>query len=243
MALLRRRYRFDARVRLFTWLLLVQMASFLPFFVVGRYRLGVLALMAPLAGLALHGARRRWRHARLRGRVSMVVAVALCGLVVFAPPPASFHAGPQYFEFGQARQREGDHAEAKKWFARALDERGDYEPALHLLVGLQLADGELDEGEARIDAALELGAKSSRTYELLGRIRHAKGDLEGARTALRQAIDAEPGNTRAWRAYAAVLAELSRFDEARAALESAAALESDPGEAAKLREEAGRIGG
>jgi tetratricopeptide (TPR) repeat protein len=217
-------------------------ASFLPFFVVGRYRLGVLVLMAPLAGFALHGVRRRWRHASVRGRVAMAGAVALCGLVVFSPPPASFHAGPQYFEFGQACQRRGQRDQAKMWFARALDERGDYEPALHLLVGLLLADGELDEGEGRIDAALELGAKSSRTYELLGRIRHAKGDFAGAREALRESIEAEPGNTRAWRAYAVVLVDLQRFDEARAALESAAALENDPEEAAKLRAQARRIG-
>jgi hypothetical protein len=238
LALLRRRYRFDPRVRVFAWLLLVQAVAFLPFFVVGRYRLGLLPLFAPLAGFALVGATRRWRHASGRGRILQAGVAALCALVVFLPPPTDFHAAPQFHAFGRACARAGDVAGARSWFARALEVRPDYEPSLHRLVEILLHEGETAEARRLIDAAIEDGAKSSRTQEYLGRILHAEGDLDAAGDVLRKAIEAEPGNVRAWRAYAAVLVDAGEREQARAALESAAALEKNPKKAAALRAEA-----
>lgn len=243
LAILRRRCRTNVRVRLFSWLLLVQAAGFLPFFVVGRYRTGLLVLAAPLAGLAIVGARRRWRHATARGRVGIALSVAISGFVVFGPPPASFHAGPQYHGFGQACMSRGERAQAKRWHARALEARANFEPSLHPLVEMMLEDGELDEAERLLDAAIERGADTSPTFALLGQIKHAQGELEPAERALKAAIEAEPGNTDAWRAYGRVLVDLGRHDEARAALESAAALEDDPEKAAALQDEARRVRG
>jgi tetratricopeptide (TPR) repeat protein len=59
------------------------------------------------------------------------------------------------------------------------------------------AAGKPDDALAYLNANLEYFPKSSRTYQMIGTVKNAKGDKAGAVAALEKAVELDPANTQA----------------------------------------------
>lgn len=236
-----RRFRDEQPLRILGYLLVVQVAAFLPFFVVGRFRVPLLALLAPMAGFAVVTCVARIRERSPRAIGWGAGTAALCGLIVFSPAPLELRPAFQYYAFGRQASRDGDLDAASDWYRRSLGSKASFDRALIPLSRLLLERGELAEAEARLTDGIEGGSKSGTVRALLAEIRMANGDVEGAERTLKEAIRAEPRNIPAWTQYGALLEQSGRMEEAASAYESAASLHSDPAESARLKERAGQL--
>ena len=69
--------------------------------------------------------------------------------------------------------------------------------------------------ESMLRQAVSLGARYADVYNMLGVIRHDKGELESARAAFQQAIDLSPGYTEAALNLVVTHNDMGRYEEAR----------------------------
>lgn len=92
----------------------------------------------------------------------------------------------------------------------------------------------LDKALAALTRASALDDASAQTFALLGRVRLRAGDLDGAESALRQAVAGKPAEPEAYRALADVLERRRDWAGAREALASFAALEAGNAAAAAV---------
>ena len=126
-------------------------------------------------------------------------------------------------EFGRLQLAKNNRAEARSSFERALSKDPTFVDALSALTQMDLTDKHLDVARARIDAAVQRSGNDGRTAALAGETYVALGDYAKAEPELRQAIDAEPGNLRAYGLLAQVLASQKRLPQATSEFETLAA--------------------
>jgi 4-amino-4-deoxy-L-arabinose transferase-like glycosyltransferase len=211
LALWRRRHPNE---RLIAAVALLYAASFIPFFVVDRFRCAWLPLLAPFAALALVEAARAVRWRRWPTVVAFGVALVLSTGAVFAkvegPTPAA-----QYFAFGEAELAAGHVDQSLVWYKRAVDAEPFQARAL-ANQGVALGRvGRFAEAEASLRRAAELWPGSDRVQNDLGLVYVRLGRAAEAEQAFRTAIRLNPGLGEAYANLGDLL--LQRGDSGRAA--------------------------
>jgi Tfp pilus assembly protein PilF len=74
---------------------------------------------------------------------------------------------------------------------------------------------EFTKAESMLRQAVSLGARYADVYNMLGVIRHDRGELESARTAFQQALDLNPEYTEAALNLVVTYNDMGRYEEAR----------------------------
>ncbi len=200
--------------RLLAGMALLYAASFIPFFVVDRYRCAWLPLLAPFAAAALVELIRACRDRRWTSVVALSTALTVSAAAAFAPIDGPTPAA-QYFAFGEAELAAGDARGALAWYQRAAEAEPD-QPRVLANLGVTLAH--LDrplEAEASLRRAAELWPGSDRVQNDLGLVYLRLGRAAEAERAFRTAIQLNPGLGEAYANLGDLL--LQRGDSIRAA--------------------------
>jgi len=162
--------------------------SIVAFFVVGRFRLGVVPFLLPFAGIALAEA---WSSAR---RIPALGLLALGALLAFCPLPSSGDPrSTSYANLASELLRRDDAEGAERWAreARARDP-GSAEAAFNLGAALRRRE-KLAEAVEPFTAAMRLEpAYEADCLAELGAIRALTGDPDGARELLQRALALDP---------------------------------------------------
>jgi tetratricopeptide (TPR) repeat protein len=162
--------------------------SILAFFVVGRFRLGVVPFLLPFAGIALLEARTSAR------RFVALGLLALGALLAFWPlPPSGDPRATSYANLASELLRRDDAEGAERW-ARAACARdpGSADAAFNLGAALRQR-GKLAEAVEPFEAAMRLEpAYGADCLAELGAIRALTGDPAGARELLGRALALDP---------------------------------------------------
>lgn len=200
--------------------LLTYTASVIVAFVAGRYRLPVVVVLLPYAGLGLAtlwdlGAARAWRP--MVGRLGVLAAGLLIAHLPLPEGKRSEDLAYAEFQVGNVLLDRGEAAEA----ARHLEEAVRLHPSqtlFHNNLGLALirAGRPADAAEA-LEEGLARGAQGYKILRNLAAARLALGQRELAVDAYRRALERAPGHARTWRDLGEVLEDLGRAEEARAA--------------------------
>jgi Flp pilus assembly protein TadD len=211
LAFWRRRHPHE---RMIAGITLLYAASFIPFFVVDRYRAAWLPLLAPFAAAAVFELvlvlrARRWPQVAALGS-----AMAVSGWIAFSrvegPTPAA-----QYFAFGDAALATDDAEGAIEWYRRAEAIEPNH-PRVLANLGVALARlGRFGEAEAPLRRAADLWPGSERVQNDLGLVYVRLGRPTDAERAFRAAIRLNPGLGEAYANLGDLL--LQQGDSARAA--------------------------
>ncbi len=115
---------------------------------------------------------------------------------------------------GVVAERAGDSKRAVSAFEKALELRpGDF-PSLLRLGGIAIADGRVDDAEARYREALKVGAGAAALYGL-GRVAMARGDYDTAVQHFEKVLAAQPQATSAHYQLGLAYRQLGDLDRAR----------------------------
>lgn len=233
--------RHAALRRWLTGAVLLYAASFLPFFLTGRFRLPLLALLAwPAADLlAFLGTARgpdwiRWLKGLPAWRLGLAGGVALCLACAWlfearqlGPDQERAQAGWQEFQLGNAWLRLDKPDSARVAFEGAL-RLAPALPEVRLNLGILESVRQPERAESLFLAELQVDPASAKAWNNLGGLRLGRAEVEGARECFRQALRLRPGLADArWNlglaACSAGLAALQegRLEDARAALAEA----------------------
>jgi Flp pilus assembly protein TadD len=194
LCLLRGRYPHE---RLLAGIALLYAASFIPFFVVDRFRCAWLPLLAPFAAAAVVEIVRACRSRRWTGAVALGATMAASAAAVFAPIDGPTPAA-QYFAFGEAEVAAGDLRGAIAWYERAA-ETDPHQPRVLANLGVTLARlHRFVEAEAALRRATELWPGSDRVQNDLGLVYVQLGRPADAERAFRTAIQLNPGLAEAY---------------------------------------------
>jgi Flp pilus assembly protein TadD len=209
---LRRRRR--PHERLIAGIALVYAGSFIPFFVVDRFRCAWLPLLAPFAAAAVVALyqvcrARRWPQIAALG-AGLAVSTGVVLLPIAGPTPAA-----QYFAFGDAELAAGRTLEAVDWYERALEHEPDH-PRVLANLGVALARlGRHVEAESTLRRAADLWPGSDRVQNDLGLVSLQLGRAVEAERAFRRAIRLNPSLGEAYANLGILL--MQRGSEAAAA--------------------------
>ena len=185
-------WRRRSHERLVAGIALLYAASFLPFFVVDRFRVAWLPLLAPFAALVLvelFGAlrRRRWTHAAALGS-AITLAAGASFTSLDGPTPSA-----QYFAFGEAALAAGGAQAAVAWYERAAEE-DPMQPRVLANLGVALGRlGRFVDAESTLLRAAELWPGSDRVQNDLGLVYMRLGRSSDAERAFRTALHLNPG--------------------------------------------------
>lgn len=239
--------RSRSTLRFFALLGAAYALSFVPFFVVGRYRAAWLPWLTPLAGWAIVELLRRcselWtRHSRRAAARLAWLGGAIFGsaLVTFLPAGRIVGSLPtgatQYYEFAHAAFQNRDKAAAERWCRKSIGETASFGPAYALLATVLVELGREREAIDVLAAGATAAPRDARVHRELGRLLRRAEDLRGAEQALHAAISAEPRSASAWLLLGELLAAEGREAEARSALSSVETLLSGVAAEAPRRE-------
>jgi tetratricopeptide (TPR) repeat protein len=126
-------------------------------------------------------------------------------------------------QWGALLAERGDASGARAAFERALKSDPLLFDALEGLVSLDLEQQQLADARKRVDQAVAARPNDPTFLQLGSRVFRAEGDLQRAETALRRALDLEPGNIRAALSLAEVLSDQKKHSDAVQLLESVVA--------------------
>ncbi|HKE14072.1 MAG TPA: tetratricopeptide repeat protein [Kofleriaceae bacterium] len=167
-------------------------ASFIPFFVVDRFRCAWLPLLAPFAAAAMVELVVACRARRWAPAAALTVAMAASAAAVFAPIDGPTPAA-QYFAFGEAEVAAGDLRAAIDWYEKAAD-ADPRQPRVLANLGVTLARvGRFADAESALRRAADLWPGSDRVQNDLGRVYVQLGRPADAERAFRAAIQLNPG--------------------------------------------------
>ncbi len=195
---------------------LVFAGSFIPFFVVGRYRVPLLLLILPFAVMWVKEVtafyrQGAWRSLLLPG--TLAAAVAVVATLPMNVPSTGF----QYMNFARAALDKGDRRDAAHWCERALHDDPNNVEAVALLGRLRRQEGRYDDAEQVLEASVKQNPQNAAAWLELGRLRMETGHPDSAIEALRASIDADPRSLETWSALAAALHAAGQEEDAQAA--------------------------
>jgi cytochrome c-type biogenesis protein CcmH/NrfG len=198
-------------------------ASFIPFFVVGRYRVPWLLLLAPFAAMWVERVFALYREGAWRSLVApaLVAAAVACVSTLPVSVPST---GFQYMNFARAALAKGDRGNAAHWCERALHDDPANVEAVALLGRLRRQEGRYDDAEEVLAASVLKNPQNPAAWLELGRVRVETGHVDTAIDAFLASVDADPRSLEAWSALAAALHRAGREEEALAAERSLARL-------------------
>lgn len=204
-------------------LALALFASYLPFFVAGRYRAPLLPVLWLFAACGLQ---HLWslRHAARTGQALAWLGAALALLALaqvrwvdYRPDP-----GRYYFQAGDACRRLGDTDGAIAAFRRAVAAAPDSAEAHNSLGALLLQQGDPAMALASLQSALRVAPQFAEARFNLGKALAASGQLEAAVETFAALADHEQAGPAARLQLGALLLRLRRPAEAAPHLERAA---------------------
>lgn len=198
--------------------------SYLPFFVVGRYRSPTIALFAPMASWAATSLVDALRSRQWSRSITLMVAVASASFICFMPTEPRPNRTMQYMAFGDAAMKNGENGKAIRFFLRAAREQPGFMESRIELGRAYLRLGRLDEALAVFDKAKEKHDHLHRLHLYRGELYLRMGRLALAEGALKRAIDLDPGDSRSWLVLGRTLERLGRHEEAVQAYRSALVL-------------------
>jgi len=199
LALLRRK-----RVGLLVLFGLTFMASVLPFFITGRYRLAIAPVLLVGAGFAVVELWRAVLSREWRTLAAAAVVIAALGVAV-GIETIEFSFAPMHNAVGGILGERGDMEGAVVEFERALELRPtDLSSRYNLGLAL-LSLGRFDEAAVHFERALEGHPRYHDAWVGLGRARAGTGRFEEAREAWQRVTDADPPAPERTRAEAAAL--------------------------------------
>lgn len=213
-------------------MLLLYPATVVAFYVFGRYRYPVVALLVPFAAAGIANAPRFFREASLPRRVLAIAAIALALVATNLPTGTRdrMRATTEYNLGVWLARQEGRGREAIGHYEEAIRLAPDSPMALFNLGNALRRAGDLDGAEARYREAVRLAPGLDVAHNNLGRTLEAKGRLPEAIEAYRAAVEARPESWEAWSNLGLALARAGRYDAAVSAMERAIAIR--PGEPA-----------
>ena len=97
------------------------------------------------------------------------------------------------FALGNLFLEEGDPAQARAFYRRALALNPQYTGALNNLGYLALQEKSWPEAERYFAAAIESEPENAKSYYLLAQAREGAGNVAGAREAIARAVEMKPG--------------------------------------------------
>ena len=206
-------------------------ATVVVFYVFGRYRFPVVAILVPFAGAGLAGAIELLRRSSRRLRVAAVATVSLVAILANWPLDVRDRIrSTTLYNLGVWSGRQADRQdEAIGFYEAALRLHPDSPMALYNLGNHLRKRGDLPEAEARYREAIRSAPDLDLAHQNLGRCLEAQGRVGEAVEAYRRAAQIAPDNWEARSNLGLALARIGFLDEAIRALESAA--DSAPGEA------------
>ncbi|HOW97265.1 MAG TPA: tetratricopeptide repeat protein [Kiritimatiellia bacterium] len=202
-------------VALILLLVLSLFASYLPFFVAGRFRAPIVPFLLLFAAYALSEWWKLFREQRMREAVPGLAAAVILYLVLgvnwagHRPQEADYH----YFR-GLAFERLGQTQPAMSELVLAIRQRPGHAPTLKLLGGLLLNIQRPEEAVECLDAAARLLPDDAKVRHLRGVALARTGRLPEARAEFEEALRLHPGNADVLFNLGMTLARMGEFARA-----------------------------
>ena len=130
------------------------------------------------------------------------------------------NAAPVHALYGEVLRAAGNNTEAMKRFDLALTLDPSDPQALAARIGYDLQAGRAADARGRITAALQHKDHRAAVLIMAAELEHAAGDNAAAERYVRQAIDAEPSNARAYGQLAHLYVGMNRLEEGKAELKA-----------------------
>lgn len=202
-------------------------ASLVLFYVVARYRLPLVPLVAPFAGLALAEAPARWREATPASRVATVAALFAVAVPIALPRFSEPSYGAiTHLNYAQALRVKGRTAEARSEYLRVLAADAS-NPVAHANLGVLAAEsGDREAALRHFLAAVESAPEEARNQQNLGVEFARQGRVREALSPFARAAALAPSDAALRFDFAATLAAAGESE--RAVAEFEAALRLDP---------------
>jgi tetratricopeptide (TPR) repeat protein len=224
----------------------VYTASLVAFYVVARYRLPLVPMRAPLAGLALAQLPARWRRGPARERLRAGLILGIAALIVNLPllPRLAGASGESlraltHLNYAQAFAARGQSEAASAQYRRALE----LDPAnahAHTNLGVLAAGrGEREAALRHFQAAAASSPGQARHHSNLGVELQVQGRIPEAIASFERAVALEPGDAGLRFQLGSALAAAGRPGLAIAQFEEFLRLEPDDVQAAKAHNNLG----
>ena len=198
-------------------------ASYLPFFISGRYRAPVIPflLMAGACGIVRIAEYWRGGCSREAGRLALI-GLAACGLASINFTGYRPNLAKWYYEQGLVLQRIGRAEEAQAQFRKAETQDPDFFFHLYHNIGVALAhEGHYEEAVQNLRAALHYRPRAADTLNSLGAVLTAMGKPADARPYLEEALERNPSNAEVRFNLGVALSDAGLLEEAIGQLEEA----------------------
>jgi Flp pilus assembly protein TadD/4-amino-4-deoxy-L-arabinose transferase-like glycosyltransferase len=221
----------------------VYTASLVVFYVVARYRLPLVPLLAPFAGVALVELPAQWRRGPASERLRSGLILAGAALFVNWPLLGDLSGGRlralTHLNYAQAFAAQGRSDEASAQYRRALA----LDPAnahAHTNLGVLAAErGDRAAALLHFQAAAESAPGVARNQSNLGFELQAQGRIPEAIASFERAVALQPGDAAVRFHLGAALAAAGRAGPAIAQFEEVLRLEPDPAKAAQAHNNLG----
>ena len=213
-------------------MLAVYPASVVVFYIFGRYRYPVVALLVLFAAAGLTGARKYFREARPAARFACVVTVALALTVANWPTDAKTRVrAAGLYNIGVWLSRQPEHnAEAIEYYESSLALRPESARTLYNLGNALKRQGDLERAEARYREALRHEPGLPEAHNNLARCLESRGAGLDAIASYRRAVATAPSSWLYRSNLALALARGGELEEAEALLREAVRLRPDHAE-------------
>lgn len=212
------------RVRAYAALTVAYGASFLPFFIVGRYRTPWVMLLLPFAAWGIGQVVAGWRAGHRRRTVRRASALAVLALFSFPRWGHTPNPSHQYYAFGRAEAVRGNLEAAVPWLEESVSRDPQYEVAQIRLAMVRRDLGRAEEAERGVVTALQESPRSAGLNRVLGELLLARGAASEAEPALRRAVRNGPSEVATWTLLGSSLEAQKKYAEAQSAYRSAVRL-------------------
>lgn len=183
------------RARLLTTILAVYSLSLVAFFILGRFRMPIVPLLAVLAAIGMRWMILAAARRELKRAVAAAVVVVCAGVLTFRPL-AFYDAGDDegfaWHNLAVLQAEEDDLDGASASMGKALELLPDNEYVLSAAGELYAATGQLAAAESIYQTLTTLAPSVRAYWRDLGDVRLAQGDDDGAAAAYQHAAETGP---------------------------------------------------
>jgi len=194
---------------------LVYILSTLPFIVVDRYRLPILASFLPFAAhglmtLAQDAMARDLKHLRGHGLIILAVAILSWAPLV----EANIGMDANYTNLGSTYLEQNNLPKAREYFEKAVAEAPDNAATLNNFGGVLFIMGEQEKGMALVRKAITADPSYANAYATLGQMQATLHDWGNAAQSYQQALAINPASAMAYKSLAQVYTAAGNYQAA-----------------------------